>query len=295
MFCSVCGAELKQKYTNFSENHPEDNLIWDDGLPEVPDNRGDNGEKKKWLVSIGITVAILVVTAVVLLLLLGNNFSGSDSDIVVNITQAPKAKTSQSTTTVARTSTDKATVTPTPANTQELQLTSAQNTESKNKQISVQPSKETTVITDSQVQQPQEQTVPITVQGETDKDLEALQNVPVQEYVMPEENTADTTTVDNTGTGDYIFPQSNSEYLTRDLLEGLSKDQLAYARNEIYARHGRTFRDQMFQDYFNSKSWYVPQYDPDTFDAIQDTVFNDYEKENARLILDVEKEHGYTY
>lgn len=293
--CSRCGAELKQKYTNFSENHPEDNLIWDDGLPEVPDNRGDNGEKKKWLVSIGITVAILVVTAVVLLLLLGNNFSGSDSDIVVNITQAPKAKTSQSTTTVARTSTDKATVTPTPANTRELQLTSAQNTESKNKQISVQPSKETTVITDSQVQQPQEQTVPITVQGETDKDLEALRNVPVQEYVMPEENTADTTTVDNTGTGDYIFPQSNSEYLTRDLLEGLSKDQLAYARNEIYARHGRTFRDQMFQDYFNSKSWYVPQYDPDTFDAIQDTVFNDYEKENARLILDVEKEHGYTY
>ena len=112
---------------------------------------------------------------------------------------------------------------------------------------------------------------------------------------MPEENTADTTTADNTGAGDYIFPQSNSEYLTRDRLEGLSKDQLAYARNEIYARHGRTFRDQTFQDYFNSKSWYAPQYDPDTFDAMQDTVCNDYEKENARLILDVEKEHGYTY
>ena len=78
-------------------------------------------------------------------------------------------------------------------------------------------------------------------------------------------------------------------------LEGLSKDQLAYARNEIYARHGRRFQDQMFQDYFNAKSWYVPQYDPDQFDAMQDTIFNEYEKANAKLILEVEQEHGYTY
>ena len=83
--------------------------------------------------------------------------------------------------------------------------------------------------------------------------------------------------------------------LPRDQLEGLSKDQLAYARNEIYARHGRRFQDQMFQDYFNAKSWYVPQYDPDQFDAMQDTIFNEYEKANAKLILEVEQEHGYTY
>ena len=102
-------------------------------------------------------------------------------------------------------------------------------------------------------------------------------------------------TATTAGSGDYIFPESNSAYLTRDQLEGLSKDQLAYARNEIYARHGRRFQDQMFQDYFNAKSWYVPQYDPDQFDAMQDTIFNEYEKANAKLILEVEQEHGYTY
>ena len=99
----------------------------------------------------------------------------------------------------------------------------------------------------------------------------------------------------NVKANEYLLPQSDSVYLTDADIAGFSLQKLNYARNEIYARHGRTFRDQMFQDYFNSKSWYVPQYDPDTFDAIQDTVFNDYEKENARLILDVEKEHGYTY
>lgn len=51
----------------------------------------------------------------------------------------------------------------------------------------------------------------------------------------------------------------------------------------------------MFQDYFNAKSWYVPQYDPDQFDAMQDTIFNEYEKANAKLILEVEQEQGYTY
>ena len=79
------------------------------------------------------------------------------------------------------------------------------------------------------------------------------------------------------------FSESNSAYLTRDQLEGLSKDQLAYARNEIYARHGRRFQDQMFQDYFNAKSWYVPQYDPDQFDAMQDTIFNEYEKSKRQV------------
>jgi hypothetical protein len=28
------------------------------------------------------------------------------------------------------------------------------------------------------------------------------------------------------------------------------------ARNEIYARYGRVFRDEALQEYFNSKSWY---------------------------------------
>lgn len=93
--------------------------------------------------------------------------------------------------------------------------------------------------------------------------------------------------------GDYVFANSNSTYLTKDQLTGLSKQQLSYARNELYARHGRKFKSQELQNYFNSKSWYTPKYSPDEFDAIQKAEFNDYEQKNLELILQVEKEKGY--
>ena len=55
---------------------------------------------------------------------------------------------------------------------------------------------------------------------------------------------------------DYIFPDSDSRYLTDEDLAGYSSDQLELAKNEIYARHGRKFVTQRIADYFNSKSWY---------------------------------------
>ena len=259
----------------------------------------------------------------------------------MNITQAPKAETSQNSTKTAKADTEEkqnttasnqsttknsstqksvkiATPTPSAAtDAQELQITNErkpQSSSAQKKQSTVQPSKKSTQkntqSANTQSQQSQ-QTQQSASQSQADKDLEALRNAPVQEYTMPEESTNSSTqssqnstagttsgsssTATTAGSGDYIFPESNSAYLTRDQLEGLSKDQLAYARNEIYARHGRRFQDQMFQDYFNAKSWYVPQYDPDQFDAMQDTIFNEYEKANAKLILEVEQEHGYTY
>ena len=303
-FCDRCGAELERtqdtydSYNDDDDTQPgveEDNLIWDDGSLEVPDNRKDNGERKKWIISIASTVAILGVTMLVLALLLGKNSKKDNSDIVVSITQVPKAEVSKNDTKTEkteRTDTEKGI----DVKTQTVSSTPTPTATAEKKQVAVQPSENNTASVNTQTQQP-------AAQSEVDKDLEALQNVPTQEYVLPEENSADTSqssssaAVDTSAadSSEYIFPQSNSAYLTKDQLEGLSKDQMAYARNEIYARHGRRFRDQKFQDYFNSKSWYVPQYDPDQFDAIQDTVFNDYEKENARLILEVEKEHGYTY
>ncbi len=37
------------------------------------------------------------------------------------------------------------------------------------------------------------------------------------------------------------------------------------ARNEIYARHGRKFKDKTLQKYFDEKSWYEGEYEPDEF------------------------------
>ncbi len=44
-------------------------------------------------------------------------------------------------------------------------------------------------------------------------------------------------------TGDYIFPDSSSSYLTRSQVVALSGYDMYLARNEIYARHGRIFRN----------------------------------------------------
>ena len=80
---------------------------------------------------------------------------------------------------------------------------------------------------------------------------------------------------------DYIFPDSDTRFLTEDDITRLSMDELAFARNEIYARRGYIFKDQLFVDYFMAKEWYVPQYTGDEFD---DSVFNQYEKKNIEFI-----------
>lgn len=56
-------------------------------------------------------------------------------------------------------------------------------------------------------------------------------------------------------TGGYILPNSDKEPLTSYDLKNMSKEQLALARNEIFARHGYKFGEP-FKSYFESKSWY---------------------------------------
>lgn len=90
---------------------------------------------------------------------------------------------------------------------------------------------------------------------------------------------------------EYILPDSDSRYLTEDDLAGLSAEQCRLARNEIYARHGRRFQDAGLQLYFDSCSWYSGTIDPADF---SDSVFNEYERANSRLIVEYERAHGYT-
>lgn len=51
---------------------------------------------------------------------------------------------------------------------------------------------------------------------------------------------------------DYILPDSDSRYLTDSDVRGLSANELMLARNEIYARHGRKFKDSELQNYFTA-------------------------------------------
>ena len=104
---------------------------------------------------------------------------------------------------------------------------------------------------------------------------------------VPSVTPADNTDKTDLSSRDYIFPDSNSRYLTDEDLSGYSSDQLELAKNEIYARHGRKFVTQRIADYFNSKSWYKGTVEPETFDA-DTSVFNEYEVANIQKIADTE-------
>lgn len=82
---------------------------------------------------------------------------------------------------------------------------------------------------------------------------------------------------------DYIFPDVAERYLDRSEVSRLSPQAISYAKNEIYARHGRKFASQELRDYFGTKSWYAGIIDADDF---TDKVFNDYEQKNLLLIVE---------
>lgn len=95
---------------------------------------------------------------------------------------------------------------------------------------------------------------------------------------------------EDTYDGDYILPDSDTEYISRSEIEGMSKEELTFALNEIYARYGLMFNTTSIQEYFNSKSWYVSSIKPGHFD---DSQFNDYERHNVDTIVNYMKEKGY--
>lgn len=86
--------------------------------------------------------------------------------------------------------------------------------------------------------------------------------------------------------GSYIFPNSASQLLTTADLQGKTAYQLRIARNEIYARHGRTFKDSSLQNYFNSCSWYKVN---SSYNYSNDNAnLNDVEKKNITIIKNYE-------
>jgi hypothetical protein len=65
-------------------------------------------------------------------------------------------------------------------------------------------------------------------------------------------------------------------------VRGLRPDDARRLRNEIFARHGRRFRDTRLQSYFASFAWYKPS------DAFREDQLNATERKNADLISQYE-------
>ena len=83
--------------------------------------------------------------------------------------------------------------------------------------------------------------------------------------------------------GDFIIKDSGTRLLTESDIAGLSKEELALARNEIFARHGRPFSTAKYKEYFEQKSWYTinPDYNIDD----DKSHLNDIESKNVDFLL----------
>jgi|ERR1035437_1754253 hypothetical protein len=74
-----------------------------------------------------------------------------------------------------------------------------------------------------------------------------------------------------------------TELITDDTLGALFAEDLKVLRNEVYARHGRIFKDAKLQKYFESQPWYKAN--PD----FKDDQLNDIEAKNLAKIKEAEE------
>lgn len=86
------------------------------------------------------------------------------------------------------------------------------------------------------------------------------------------------------GTEDFVLPMSSQRPLTYDDIQDLSSEEIALARNEIYARHGYVFQKQKYIDYFTAKSWYSA--DP----GFKESDLSEIEKANVDFLLQYERQ-----
>ena len=80
-----------------------------------------------------------------------------------------------------------------------------------------------------------------------------------------------------------IHEDLGSKPVTRALLEGLFLEDASQMRQEIYARHGKVFKEPWLQKYFSSFAWYKA--DPN----FTDDALSDVEKKNIATIAAYEK------
>lgn len=109
---------------------------------------------------------------------------------------------------------------------------------------------------------------------------------------------ASTVTIDKKGVKEnpeeYVLPLSNTVSINEDVLLNFSDNELKIARNEIYARHGRQFKDPHLSAYFDSCSWYEGTVPSEEFD---EGALSQTEQENLKVIQKAEEayqeEHPY--
>lgn len=122
------------------------------------------------------------------------------------------------------------------------------------------------------------------IQRETEAPAtQAQQSSNSQSSASDNSNSQSSSNTNTNNNGGFIFPNSDSSYLSNAQVSALSDDDLQLAINEIYARRGRIFKDASLNAYFNSQSWYEGKYTPEEFE--KNVKFNTYEQKNLQLLI----------
>ena len=115
------------------------------------------------------------------------------------------------------------------------------------------------------------------------------------------ESSAEKTESSGNDSGRYIWPDllddpgsfmcswSSDELITEDEMVELDYYGARIVLNEIYARHGRKFKDQELQEHFDSKIWYSGTIEPENF---SDSMLNEVEKQNAKILKNFMERHA---
>ena len=117
---------------------------------------------------------------------------------------------------------------------------------------------------------------------------------PTTEEPTTEEVTEATTAAKNNATSSvmdaddgYMFPDVDNSYVSKSSVKKLSDEELQYAVNEVYARHGLKFTKKKNKERFEKKEWYVG-----TVDDQDEISLNKYEKKNVDTMAAELKKRG---
>ena len=91
----------------------------------------------------------------------------------------------------------------------------------------------------------------------------------------------------------YLWPDADKRYYSESELDGLTEGQVRYLINEIYARAGYTFKNDLWTQYFEQKTWYRATVSNEEFTSNPKSYLNSYEYQNVELINKYQKDHGF--
>lgn len=126
----------------------------------------------------------------------------------------------------------------------------------------------------------EETTQQITTESTQATTQEATQSTQEETTQVPQ-NDENASNIMN-GDDGYLLPDADVTYLNREDLEKMSTEEIRYAIDEIYARHGLKFKDLQEKEFFEKKKWYIAMTDDQN--AI---TLNEYETANKAALEEI--------